>query len=123
MLAFLYFIEKLRDNDNEKYVIFDDPMNSNDDTFQYLIINQLQKLLKNIQDDKIIILTHNAHFYLNVKYGFDNYSKSRFIRLVKLAHKVELKILENREEDFKTNYQALGMNLSYCLIEMIFLQI
>lgn len=111
VLAFLYFIEKLRDNDNEKYVIFDDPMNSNDDTFQYLIINQLQKLLKNIQDDKIIILTHNAHFYLNVKYGFDNYSKSRFIRLVKLAHKVELKILENREEDFKTNYQALWYEL------------
>ncbi|MFU2047113.1 AAA family ATPase [Avibacterium gallinarum] len=114
ILAFLYFIEKLAEADNKKCIIFDDPMNSNDDTFQYVIIETLQRLAKELNgENKLIILTHNAHFYLNVKYGFDNYSKSRFIRLIKLGHQVELKILENKDHDFKTNYQELWYELRF----------
>ncbi|MCL4575988.1 AAA family ATPase, partial [Fusobacterium nucleatum] len=94
IIALLYFIEKLNEiNEVEtrnKLIIFDDPMNSNDDTMQYLIIEELQKLMKelfqNNKDNKFILMTHNVHFYINVKYDFDkddDYKKRRnFIRLV-----------------------------------------
>ena len=49
-------------------------MSSNDDTMQYLIICELQRLYKNKDRDKfdenrdiMVILTHNVHFYLNVQ--------------------------------------------------------
>ncbi|AGV73440.1 AAA family ATPase [Lactococcus cremoris] len=82
IIAFLYFVEKLEEvkeeqNGKPKIIIFDDPMNSNDDTMQYLIITELQKLYQstkdgyktkfNLQRDHLIILTHNVHFYLNVQ--------------------------------------------------------
>ena len=75
IIAFLYFMEQL-DNPREKnrIIIFDDPMNSNDDTMQYLIITEIQKLYQgrnkgrfNVNSDYFICMTHNAHFYLNVQ--------------------------------------------------------
>lgn len=55
-------------------------MNSNDDTMQYLIITELQKILKDTEKNELgqdmdtkfkndikVIMTHNNHFYLNVK--------------------------------------------------------
>ncbi|WP_245872588.1 AAA family ATPase [Avibacterium endocarditidis] len=116
ILAFLYFIEKLAEADNKKCIIFDDPMNSNDDTFQYVIIETLQRLAQKLNgENKLIILTHNAHFYLNVKYGFDNkresYSKNNFIRLEKLDRKVQIKHIESKQDDFKTNYESLWLEL------------
>ncbi|MDR3241990.1 MAG: AAA family ATPase [Lactobacillaceae bacterium] len=78
IIAFLYFIEKLeevKEGDNlPKIIVFDDPMNSNDDTMQYLIITQLQKLYQGNEKNKytpgkdyFVLLTHNIHFYLNVQ--------------------------------------------------------
>ncbi|HCB4279990.1 TPA: AAA family ATPase, partial [Listeria monocytogenes] len=77
IIAFLYFIYSLEDIENQKnkpkIIIFDDPMNSNDDTMQYLIITELQKLYSGIDKNKFnhekdyfLCLTHNVHFYLNV---------------------------------------------------------
>ena len=53
IVAFLYFIEKLnelnlKDGNKEKIVIFDDPMNSNDDAMQYFISEELKQIMKKI---------------------------------------------------------------------------
>lgn len=113
IIAFLYFMEKLNDtkNSENQYVIFDDPMNSNDDTVQYLIIEELQKLGRSIKENnKLIILTHNIHFYLNVKYGF-NYKKHNFYRLTKANLKVDIHCITKEEDDYKTSYEALWIEL------------
>ena len=120
IIALLYFIEKLNEiNEVEtinKLIVFDDPMNSNDDTMQYLIIEELQnlmgELLKNKRNDKIILMTHNVHFYINVKYDFDrrknDYEKNNnFIRLISDTKKTKIKYIKNKDEDFKTNYESL----------------
>lgn len=120
IIALLYFIEKLNEinevRTRNKLIIFDDPMNSNDDTMQYLIIEELQnlmgELLKNKKNDKIILMTHNVHFYINVKYDFDrrknDYEKSNnFIRLISDTKKTIIKYIKNKDEDFKTNYESL----------------
>lgn len=76
IIAFLYFMEQLENSEDKKnkFIIFDDPMNSNDDTMQYLIITEIQKLYQgkyknrfNPNNDFFICMTHNAHFYLNVQ--------------------------------------------------------
>lgn len=120
IIALLYFIEKLNEineaETRDKLIIFDDPMNSNDDTMQYLIIEELQnlmgELLKNKKNDKIILMTHNVHFYINVKYDFDrrknDYEKNNnFIRLISDTKKTIIKYIKNKDEDFKTNYESL----------------
>ena len=119
IIAFLYFIEKLGEiNENEllqnkKVIVFDDPMNSNDDTMQYIIIDELQKLMKSIRgNDKFILFTHNNHFYLNVKYG-RKYNEDRFIRFVSNGCKTNFKVLVKEQEDFKTNYEALWSEVIY----------
>lgn len=48
IIAFLYFIGSLDSPELEtgkpKIIVLDDPMNSNDDTMQYLIISEIEKL-------------------------------------------------------------------------------
>ncbi|MDO4689808.1 MAG: AAA family ATPase, partial [Fusobacterium sp.] len=124
IIAFLYFIEKLNEiNEVEtrnKLIVFDDPMNSNDDTMQYLIIEELQnlmgKFLKNKKNDKVILMTHNVHFYINVKYDFDkdkDYEKNKnFIRLVSDTKKTKINYIKSKKEDFKTSYESLWCEIS-----------
>ena len=117
IIALLYFIEKLNEiNELEtrnKLIVFDDPMNSNDDTMQYLIIEELQNLIKNLdKNDKFIIMTHNIHFYINLKYRKDNYNNNTFIRLVSDSKKSKIKYIKNKDEDFKTNYKSLWNEIS-----------
>ena len=119
IIALLYFIEKLNEINEvrarNKLIIFDDPMNSNDDTMQYLIIEELQKLMKelfqNNKDNKFILMTHNVHFYINVKYDFDkddDYKKKRnFIRLVSDTKKTKINYIKNKDDDFETSYESL----------------
>lgn len=65
ILYFKTFDEVNNKNLNNKIIIFDDPMTSNDDTMQYLIIEELNNLVKRLKDqDKLLIMTHNNHFYL-----------------------------------------------------------
>lgn len=130
IIGFLYFIEKLneyREIDLDKIIIFDDPMDSNDDTMQYIIITEIQELMKLIdkckQNSKLIIMTHNVHFYLNIKYnrlyqdGIDRHGKEkkgdRFIRLEKREQKVVKKTLNSEGEDFSTNYELLWKELRF----------
>ena len=124
IIALLYFIEKLNEINEvrarNKLIIFDDPMNSNDDTMQYLIIEELQKLmrelLKNNKDDKFILMTHNVHFYINVKYDFDkddDYKKKRnFIRLVSDTKKTKINYIKNKDDDFETSYESLWYEIN-----------
>lgn len=119
IIALLYFIEKLNEinelETRDKLIVFDDPMNSNDDTMQYLIIEELQKLmgelLENKKNDKVIIMTHNVHFYINVKYNFDKkkeHEKNKnFIRLVSDTKKTKINYIKNKDEDFETSYESL----------------
>lgn len=120
IIAFLYFIQKLNEVDNpksglERIIVFDDPMTSNDDTMQYLIIEELNKLISQLDNkqDKIIILTHNNHFYLNVKYNYKSYKKNIFLRLLSDGKYTTILRLSESEEDFKTNYEALWHELGF----------
>ena len=98
-------------------ILFDDPMNSNDDTMQYTIIEELSKLMKNeYKFHKIVILTHNCHFYINVKYGF-SYKKSNFIRLTSKNKKTYINYITDKDEDFKTSYEFLWKELKLLNLE------
>lgn len=119
IIAFLYFLEKINEldtpkNNLDKLIIFDDPMSSNDDTMQYLIIEELDKLLKSIGDrDKVVILTHNTHFYINVRYGYPSYKKNNFIHLISDKRETTIRIIESKDKDFQTSYEALWNELHY----------
>ena len=119
IIAFLYFIEKLDEIKNEetnkiKIIVFDDPMNSNDDGMQYLIIEELQSLMKKIRrnNDYFVLLTHNKHFYINVKYSA-KYNNNSFFRLESNGYKSIIKPILKEENDFKTSYDALWQELYY----------
>ncbi|MBC6162667.1 AAA family ATPase [Listeria booriae] len=128
IIAFLYFIEKLEavQTDSikrkDKIIIFDDPMNSNDSTMQYLIITELLNLYqgkdrkKFIPDkDFMIVLTHNVHFYLNVqphgnykdKNGKTKYDKNNFYRI----ESRKFKKISTLKDDIQTSYASLWVEL------------
>jgi len=120
IIAFLYFIQKLDEINNpksnlSKFIIFDDPMTSNDDTMQYIIIDELNNLISNLKnDDRIIIMTHNNHFYLNVKYKYNNkYDNNLYLRLESNGVKTYIRKIDNLEDDFRTNYEALWQELIF----------
>lgn len=138
VIAFLYFIEKLEEvkepAKKNKIVVFDDPMSSNDDTMQYLIICELQRIFQGNEKNKfkpdkdfLIILTHNVHFYLNVQpHGnfkdkkidktdvekpkikeVSKYDKNNFYRIQNRS----FKLITGEKEDFKTSYEGLWVEL------------
>ncbi|CAM3810700.1 AAA family ATPase [Alkalicoccus chagannorensis] len=133
IIAFLYFLESISEvdkqsNDN-KIIIFDDPVNSNDDTMQYLIITEIQKLYTdkyrdkfNSKKDYFICLTHNVHFYLNIqpqgnfkqvkvingeRREFSKYDKNNFFRIENRV----FKHITAQKDDFNTHYEALWFEL------------
>ncbi|SPT61453.1 Uncharacterized protein conserved in bacteria [Aerococcus viridans] len=126
IIAFLYFIFSLDNTETtntfNKIIIFDDPMNSNDDTMQYLIISELLKLHQgktlarfNPSEDYFLCLTHNVHFYLNIQphgsykdqKGKTKYDKNNFFRI----ENKQFKLITSEKEDFKTNYAGLWIEL------------
>lgn len=123
VIAFLYFIEKLNEikdkpSKNHRIIVFDDPMSSNDDGMQYLIIDELDYLMKNklLKTDQLILLTHNKHFYLNVKYNY-KYNENTFIRFQNDGNKTHLEYINKADQDFKTSYESLWFELK-TLFEM-----
>lgn len=116
IVAFLWFISNLEESadraNNPKIIIFDDPMTSNDDTCQYLIISELQQLIKKKTTDQLFILTHNIHFYLNTRYNWwkDNhkpsYNKATY-HLHKINGKSQINMLTEPSEDLKNSYDEL----------------
>lgn len=116
IIAFLYFLEKLSEVkempiSKPRLIVFDDPMNSNDDGMQYLIIEELQALMKGLlETDHFVLLTHNKHFYLNVKYNH-SCKRDKFIRFHSAGIKTKIIALTKDEEDFKTSYESLWNEL------------
>lgn len=118
IIAFLYFVGSLSavgemPNTKPRLIVFDDPMNSNDDVMQYIIIEELRILMKSIElPDQLIVLTHNKHFYINLRYQpFNSYKKYDYIRLISDGHKTRFVKINRAEEDFETSYDALWKEL------------
>ncbi len=129
IIAFLYFIFSLEKVDSgsskPKIVVFDDPMTSNDDTMQYLMISEIQKFYRNLNDGNyFLFLTHNCHFYLNVrpntatKYKCNDkeisfYEKYGNYCLLSDGKHASIKSIENGKQDFKTNYELLWKEIQF----------
>lgn len=119
IVAFLYFVEKIEEIDEnnlqEKLVVFDDPMNSNDDSMQYVIMEELNKIISKNNNSKSIIMTHNKHFYINITYNKsrNNNSKVDFYHLLSNGKTTVLKHITNANEDFKTSYESLWNELIF----------
>ncbi len=120
IIAFLYFLETLKEADQKgrknKIIVFDDPMNSNDDAMQYVMTEELRQLCKERKDDRIVIMTHNGHFYINLLYGWEH--NKRMKDKVKRMHLrrlspdgAEFNVIEKAEDDIKTCYQGLWLDL------------
>lgn len=118
IVAFLWFILDLDNirtsSEKEMIVIFDDPMNSNDDSVQYMIISEIQHLLKNSENKQIFILTHNMHFYLNTRYRWWDNKKSlkKTYHLIKSSKKSSVKLIE-KENDITTSYKSLWAEVGW----------
>lgn len=123
IIAFLYFLKKLEEVDEKesvtnKFVIFDDPMTSNDNNMQYIMIEELIKLINESNKDdnieQLIIMTHNHHFYLNLTgYLKEKYKKHQFLRFVSNGENTSIRFINNKDEDFKSNYEALWQDLEF----------
>ncbi|MDO5028723.1 MAG: AAA family ATPase [Bacillota bacterium] len=123
IIAFLYFIKKLEEvadekTNKKKIIVFDDPMTSNDNNMQYVMIEELQSLINRTQNDenieKLIIMTHNHHFYLNLtRYLKDRYNKYKFLRFNSDGNRTKIREIKNSDEDFKSNYDALWQDLKF----------
>ncbi|MBW3087452.1 AAA family ATPase [Bifidobacterium sp. 82T24] len=127
LVSFLYFMQQLSERNNVNkpmIVIMDDPMNSNDDASQYLMYSYIQQYYgatkkgpkqKN-DDDIFILLTHNAHFFLNVRpYMWKpDYKAIACFLLRKAANHTEIQQVANKDtDDIKTGYAALWHELRY----------
>lgn len=129
IIAFLYFIFSLESVDSKsrpRIIVLDDPMTSNDDTMQYLMIGEIQKLYRALKDGNFfILLTHNCHFYLNVRpntgttYKDENgeeisfYGKYGVHHLFSDGKRTTVKEIAKGKQDFKTSYEALWKELVF----------
>lgn len=120
-VAILYFLYSLEAEINKKslypfFIIIDDPVNSNDDTMQHIITSEITKLYNKDtfrSNSKIVIFTHNTHFFLNVRpYGNKKYAKeySSYHLVTSLNEKTDI-IVINDKNDLRTNYDSLWINL------------
>lgn len=120
IVSFLWFLADLDNpskiSEKPQIIVFDDPMNSNDDTTQYLIISYLQDLINNLSENQqLFILTHNIHFYLNVRYDWWRKAPSTklTLHLKKINGKSKIDPIETQNEDLKTSYDALWTELRW----------
>lgn len=118
IVSFLWFLADLDNpskiSEKPQIIVFDDPMNSNDDTTQYLIISYLQELINNLSENQqLFILTHNIHFYLNVRYDWWRRAPSTklTLHLKKINGKSKIDLIKTQNEDLKTSYDALWTEL------------
>lgn len=120
IVSFLWFLADLDNpskiSEKPQIIVFDDPMNSNDDTTQYLIISYLQELINNLSENQqLFILTHNIHFYLNVRYDWWRRAPSTklTLHLKKIDGKSKILPIETKDKDLKTSYDALWTELRW----------
>lgn len=127
LIAFLYFLESLdslENRDKRKVIIFDDPMNSNDDTVQYFILEELNKVIKRVKknsEDIFVLLTHNVFFYQGLIHELVHqrdsdskpYEKNNFYKLLKSGDTVQIIHIEKEADDFLNSYDGLWYELAF----------
>lgn len=128
LIAFLYFLESLQsveDYNKKKVIIFDDPMNSNDDTVQYFMMDQLNKLIKNVKkdgsQDTFVLLTHNVFFYQGIVYDIINnrdesyqpYECNNFYKLIRINDEICIVSIKEKSDDFLNVYDGLWYELAF----------
>lgn len=132
IIAFLYFmfdLERTNGTNKPKVVVLDDPMTSNDDTMQYIMINEIQRYYRVIKDGNyFILLTHNVHFYLNVRPNtattyrikvdgdekeISFYERFGVWHLFPDGKRSTIRVIEKGKNDFKTSYETLWKELSF----------
>ena len=128
LIAFLYFLESLQsieDYNKKKVIIFDDPMNSNDDTVQYFMMDQLNKLIKSIKKDSsqdiFVLLTHNIFFYQGLVYdvinireqSYNPYEYNNFYKLVRINDEISIVHIKKKNDDFFNIYDGLWYELAF----------
>jgi len=128
IIAFLYFmfdLERIDGDNRPKIVVLDDPMTSNDDTMQYVMIGEIQKFYRNLKDGNyFLLLTHNVHFYLNVrpntatKYKVGGqeisfYEKFGIYHLFSDGKHATIQFIDKGKNDFKTSYETLWKELTF----------
>lgn len=128
IIAFLYFllsIDKVNNDLRPKIILLDDPMTSNDDTMQYLMISELQNYYRKLpKDSYILIFTHNCHFYLNIrpntaaKYksngrDISHYEKYGNYHMYSDGKLTLIKKIKKGKHDFRTNYEMLWRELNF----------
>lgn len=123
LVAFLYFMQKLNAYaDTDKLmVIFDDPMNSNDEITQYLMYSYIQNYctgdskFSDANKRVFVLLTHNAHFFLNARpYTWKpTMKKISCFTLAKENNITNIQKITNPTNDIKTGYEALWHELRF----------
>lgn len=127
LIAFLYFLESLNSlecRDKTKLIVFDDPMTSNDDTVQYFMLEELNKLLDKVSKankDIFVLLTHNVFFYQGLIHDLVNsrnskirpYEKYNFYKLLKVDDVVQINLVKNKADDFLNSYDGLWYELAF----------
>ena len=80
-----------------------------------LMIGEIQKFYKNLSvDDYFILLTHNVHFYLNVRRPVSKfYEKYGNFHLFSDGKLTTMKVIGSGNDDFKTNYEMLWKELLF----------
>lgn len=124
LIAFLYFIQKLGEIDyserskKPKLIVFDDPMSSNDDMMQYLMIEELEALIdklnsKENNDASFMIFTHNKHFYINLIYKHSSLKDEPHYHLQSNGINTTIKKIESSDQEFRTGYDSLWEELGF----------
>jgi len=119
IIAFLYFMLALDEESESKprIIILDDPMTSNDDTMQYLMTEEIKKFFKDIDQTKncLILLTHNCHFFLNVRNNkagqYNSHNKHGNFHLRSDGKLATIQPITNINDDLKTSYDELWNDL------------
>lgn len=125
IVAFLWFMDSLNGEltegqiEKEQIVIFDDPMNSNDDSCQYLMIGIIQKFYRKERHPQLFLMTHNTHFYLQVTPNSKKYPspgkspEQNYLRFMKTEDKTSIVPILNEGSNLKTIYDELWEELKF----------
>ena len=132
IIAFLYFMKSLENTDDTntkpKIIILDDPMSSNDNTYQYLIIGIIKEFYGNLNtnalmdpNDMLVVLTHSTYFYINVspfrkKHARDltkRNKEARYYKLIKKGKRSSIVDIIHKDKDISTSYNLLWDELKY----------
>jgi wobble nucleotide-excising tRNase len=80
-ISFIYFYELLKENQDKKIIVFDDPISSLDSNTLFIISTMIKNLIEETRqnnNNQIFILTHNVSFFREVSY---NFSRQKYARL------------------------------------------